>query len=128
MAKLTVVQAAKAGWASRQRIYRRIKSGKLSAEIDADERVVIDTSELVRVFGDPVRSTDTETPKTDGLDTPNNTAVQAELVRLRADLERERERADRLLGLLETAQRSLTDQRPGRSWWSRLLAQSKAVG
>ena len=121
MAKLTVVQAAKAGWASRQRIYRRIKSGKLSAETDADGRVVIDTSELVRVFGDPVRSTDTETPKTDGMDTPNNTVVQAELARLRADLEFERQRSERLMGLLEAAQRQLTDQRPRWSWWSRLF-------
>ena len=121
MAKLTVVQAAKAGWASRQRIYRRIKSGKLSAETDADGRVVIDTAELVRVFGDPVRSTDTETPKTDASNTPNNAAVQSELARLRADLEFERQRGERLMGLLETAQRQLTDQRPRRSWWSRVL-------
>ena len=52
--------------------------------------------------------------------------VQGELARLRADLERERERADRLLALLENAQRQLTDQR---SWWSqvfgRLITASK---
>ena len=121
MVKLTVVQAAKAGWAPRQTLYRRIKSGKLSAETDAGGRVVIDASELVRVFGDPVRSTDTEISKTDTSNTPDNAAVQAELARLRADLEFERERGDRLLGLLETAQRQLTDQRPRHSWWSRLL-------
>ena len=86
--------------------------------------MVIDTSELVRVFGDPVQRTDTETPKTDNSDTPNNAAVQAEFARLRADLEFERQRGERLMGLLETAQRQLTDQRPRRSWWSRLLARS----
>ena len=118
--KLTVVQAAKAGWAPRQTIYRRIKAGKLSSEADMGGRVVIDSSELVRVFGDPVRDTGIEIPKTDILDTPNNAA----LARLRADLERERERADRLLALLENAQRQLTDQWPQRSWWSRLLARS----
>ena len=36
----------------------------------------------------------------------DNAAVQAELARLRADLEFERQRGERLMGLLETAQRS----------------------
>ena len=34
------------------------------------------------------------------------------------------EQGERLMGLLEAAQRQLTDQRPQRSWWSRLLARS----
>ena len=52
MAKLTVVQAAKAGWPSRQTIYRKVRSGELSAEPDANGTAVIDTSELIRVFGE----------------------------------------------------------------------------
>ena len=41
---------------------------------------------------------------------------------LRADLEFERQRGERLMGLLEAAQRQLTDQRPIQlSWWARLF-------
>ena len=43
------------------------------------------------------------------------------LARAREDIASERAHRDRLLGLLETVQRSLTDQRPRRSWWARLF-------
>ena len=130
MAKLTVVQAAKAGWPSRQTIYRKVRSGELSAEPDANGTAVIDTSELIRVFGEPAsRDTAPETPQSDSGLQAQVSLLQLELTRAREDLAGERAHRDRLLGLLETAQRQLTDddhQRPQQRswWWSRLLARS----
>ena len=123
MAKLSVLQAAREGWAPRQTLYRKIKAGRLSAETDADGRTVIDTSELARVFGTPAPgSTGTETSEWGEMGPTDNAAVQGELARLRADLEFERQRGERLMGLLEAAQRQLTDQRPIQlSWWARLF-------
>ena len=122
MAKLSVLQAAREGWAPRQTLYRKIKAGRLSAETDTDGRTVIDTAELARVFGAPVPSgTGTETHERGKMGAADNAVVQVELARLRADLEFERQRGERLMGLLEAAQRQLTDQRPRWSWWSRLF-------
>ena len=121
MAKLTALQASRSGWPSRQTIYRKVRSGELSAEIE-NGRTLIDTSELVRVFGEPVsRVPVRETAQSDGVLQAQIDLLQAELTRLRADLEFERQRGERLMGLLETAQRQLSDQRPQRSWWSRVF-------
>ena len=119
MAKLTVVQAAQVGWASRQTIYRKARSGTLSPETDANGTTVIDTSELVRVFGEPAsRDTAPDTLQSDSGLQVQIDLLQAELARAREDLASERQHRDRLTGLLE---RQLTDQRP---WWSRLVARS----
>lgn len=121
MAKLTALQASRSGWPSRQTIYRKVRSGELSAEIK-DGRTVIDTSELVRVFDEPVsRVPVRETAQSDSGLQAQVSLLQLELTRAREDLAGERAHRDRLLSLLETAQRQLSDQRPKRSWWSRLL-------
>lgn len=52
MAKMTLGQAAKAGFASRASIYRDAAAGKLSIEVQGDRKLV-DLSELVRVYGEP---------------------------------------------------------------------------
>lgn len=52
MAKMTLGQAAKAGFASRASIYRDAAAGKLSIEVQGDRKLV-ELSELVRVYGEP---------------------------------------------------------------------------
>jgi predicted site-specific integrase-resolvase len=52
MALLSLTQAAAAVGKNRVTLHRYIKSGKLSCEKSAAGKVVIDTSELIRVFGD----------------------------------------------------------------------------
>lgn len=47
----TISEAAKMTGVNRRTIYRYIKSGKLSASVTSDKKTVIDTSELLRVFG-----------------------------------------------------------------------------
>lgn len=52
MAKLNLSQAAKATGKNRTTIWRHVKSGKLSSERDIDGMPFIDTSELLRVYGE----------------------------------------------------------------------------
>ena len=60
MAKLTVVQSAKAGYAARPTIYKDIKGGKVSTEKTSKGTTVIDESELQRFYGVPTPKTPKE--------------------------------------------------------------------
>lgn len=51
MAQLPLRQAAKQVGVSRQTVYRMVKDGRLSATVGADGQKVVDTAELLRVFG-----------------------------------------------------------------------------
>lgn len=51
MASHTVTEAAELAGVTRRTIYRYIKAGKLSASVTSGDGTVIDTSELLRVFG-----------------------------------------------------------------------------
>lgn len=52
MTKLNLSQAAKAVGKNRVTIWRHINTGKLSAERDRDGNPLVDTSELLRVYGE----------------------------------------------------------------------------
>lgn len=52
MAKLNLSQAAKATGKNRTTIWRHINTGKLSSERDRDGMPFVDTSELLRVYGE----------------------------------------------------------------------------
>lgn len=51
MAQLPLRQAARQVGVSRQTVYRMVKEGKLSSTVDATGQKVVDTAELLRVFG-----------------------------------------------------------------------------
>lgn len=51
MASHSVTEAAKLAGVTRRTIYRHIKAGKLSASVTGGENTVIETSELLRVYG-----------------------------------------------------------------------------
>ncbi|WP_076734812.1 helix-turn-helix domain-containing protein [Cronobacter sakazakii] len=51
MASHSVTEAAKLAGVTRRTIYRHIKSGKLSASVTGGDSTVIETSELLRVYG-----------------------------------------------------------------------------
>lgn len=51
MAKLNLSQAAKVVGKNRVTLWRHINAGKLSAERDRDGNPLVDTSELLRVYG-----------------------------------------------------------------------------
>ena len=101
MAKLTVNQAARAGYAGRATIYRKIKSGALPAESGDADQAVIDSADLEQLFGEPDPQRETS---------PDSTSDMVETVRLRAEnalLRAEnadlRLHRDRLMALLEQA-------------------------
>lgn len=51
MASHSVTEAAKLAGVTRRTIYRHIKSGRLSASVTGGDNTVIETSELLRVYG-----------------------------------------------------------------------------
>ncbi len=51
MASHSVTEAAKLAGVTRRTIYRHIKAGKLSASVTGGDSTVIETSELLRVYG-----------------------------------------------------------------------------
>ena len=112
MPRLTVIQAAKAGFASRPTLYRSVKNGRLAGDTGQDGVLTMDASELVRVFGEPVSQ--------DGSDHDTSDAVELEVLRrenarLKADLDDARQHRDRLMTLLEAR----PELRP--SWWRRVF-------
>lgn len=135
--KLTIKQAGKAGWPSRPTLYRAIKNGRLSAEKTPDGRTLIDSAELVRVYGEPVSKG--AAPET-AAPVVRITELQGEIGVLKerlASLEREKdslteaqkqaqEREQWLRGQLERTQALLpTSGNPG-SLWGRLWGRGKA--
>lgn len=51
MASHSVTEAAKLAGVTRRTIYRHIKAGRLSASVTGGDNTVIETSELLRVYG-----------------------------------------------------------------------------
>ena len=62
MACHSISEAASITGVNRRTIYRYIKSGKLSTTVSHDKKTVIDTSELLRVFGELSQPETTESP------------------------------------------------------------------
>jgi len=123
---VSITEASKRGFASRPTLYRAIKEGRLSAKKAKSGGTAIDVAELVRVFGEPESATSSETRNetvSQGVSAvqAERNALQAENQRLKSDLERERQQVDKLMNMLETAQRQLTDQRPRRGFLDRLM-------
>ena len=55
MAEMSIGEAASAGFASRATIYRNLADGSLSSRKKPDGKVVLEASELVRLYGEPSR-------------------------------------------------------------------------
>lgn len=89
MACHSITEAATMAGVNRRTIYRYIKSGKLSATVTADKKTVIDTSELLRVFGSLSLPVTEECP-TGSHDTPPEyvTLLLSEMSQMRAEIER----------------------------------------
>lgn len=94
MAQLTVRQAALQVGISRQTMFRNIKDGKVSATIDRNGKKQIDSTELIRVYGDltPQIVSDTTRPDSSRVSAtapplPAYVALQVELSQVKAQLE-----------------------------------------
>jgi hypothetical protein len=110
MPKLNISQAAKATGKTRATIYKKIKKGELSTEPGEDGTRLLDTAELLRVFGDlvtpytvstDVQSIQSDTPKVTSLLEHQISRLEDENKRLHEQISTDREEKERLLGLLE---------------------------
>lgn len=99
MANLTITEAARQWRLSRQTVYNKIQSGELSASEDVSGAKVIDTSEMLRVFGEP-KSAGTEA-HTATPDQPISLLQQLEIERIK------REHAEHLKQVLTEQVQSL---------------------
>ncbi len=144
MSKLNISQAAKAVGKSRPIIYKKIKNGELSIEEGAEGEKLIDTSELIRVFGELVTPGTVSNDVNDLQDnTPADPAglhqkihyLEMENERLREEIERERKEKSTLLDdlrldrdewrkqaqtLLLTAAKDDTEKQRG-GFWNRIF-------
>lgn len=132
MAKHSITEAAKLTGKARSTLHRHLKEGKLSKELDADGQPVIDTAELVRVYG-PLLSQDSRTDDAIGQQAtvPENSVLQAkiealleaqiaqlrkerdeQIEQLRADLDDARKERDNWKTQAQQLSALLSDQRP----------------
>lgn len=89
MACHSISEAATMAGVNRRTIYRYIKSGKLSATVTDDRKTVIDTSELLRVFGSLSQAEVKECPVGSQEYTPEYvTKLFAEMSQMRSEIER----------------------------------------
>lgn len=124
MALLTVSQAAKITGKNRSTIQRYIQSGKLSASRDAAGVHVVDTTELVRVFGNIAADLDNPPCR----EKENQETIDV----LREQLKVAQERERRLLSMLESEQEArrrleqrllppANEDRPRKGFFARLF-------
>ncbi len=137
MARITITEAAKRGFASRPTLYRAVKDGRLTAHQDGD-RKTLDLADLVKVFSEPGARAPAEKPdRAEAIELGHLEVDRARLSEEVNRLRRERDQArreateerdqarlerDRLLGLIEATQKLLEDQsRERKRGWRRLF-------
>ena len=101
MARISIVEAAKAGFRSRSQINKDVRSGKLPSfteELgDGKTRKVVDTVDLIALYGEP------HAPVAPPSSSPPGAALEEELTRARED-------RDRIEGELSRARRQLEER------------------
>jgi len=108
MALLTLTEAAAAVGKDRSTIHRNIEKGRLSAVLDASGERRVDTSELIRVFGQLVAVVDARNVAPDVAMQQPAQAENGELVQvLREQLRLAAERETRLMDLVDRLQAQL---------------------
>ena len=118
MAILSISEASRRWHLGRSNLYRAVKSGRLNLSKRPDGSRGIDTSELVRVFGEPFTGTTANIPPLSGVSPPATdpddreqaripspvNLLQAQVSQLTDQLEQSHEREARLLAMLEAEQ------------------------
>lgn len=110
MAEISIKEAIATGWASRATIYRAIKAGEITIRKTPTGNTLVETAELIRVFGEPrLKEEETETEKP-GV-RPSSLAVENAVMKERIEaLERERSRLEREISEAKDRESWLKDQ------------------
>lgn len=120
MAELIYTEAAKFAGISRATLYRHIKQGRVSASTNKRGENVIDTSELVRVYGEPEsHETSYNTPQRNAVQRDTDRHETGEIVPilkkqitfLEKQLDDAKEREMELLEIVKQQTRLLEDKR-----------------
>jgi len=105
MSKVNVSEASRLTGKSRTTLYKLMDSGQLSYTSEASGGRVLDTEELLRVFGSIGHLGTPQDAQSGQQSTPPRTPVDTDLVAmLKGQLDAAQERERRLLGMLEQAQ------------------------
>lgn len=116
--KLSISEAARRAGVNRTTLHRRIEKGDLSKEIGDDGKPVIDLSELARLYPSAVKGGQVQQAEQQAMQQPFEQAATGALLRenslLRETVEDLRKERDRLIGVVETQTRLISDQRPQR--------------
>ena len=115
MAQLNLTQAAKAAGIARGTLYKHIEQGKISCEMDDKGKKVIDTSELIRVYGEIENPEPSEERSIEHKATPETTEIvqvlreriedlEQQVKDLRKDKEGSKEREDKFLDIIKQQQ------------------------
>jgi len=133
MARVSISEAARRGYAARMTIYRAIKDGRLTPHLEGSKKL-LDIADLVSVFGEP--GVDDETPggsvEVVGAVLSERDLLREQNERLRRDLEtalrevteeREhgRKREDELLDMVKATQKLLEDQTSSKGFIKRIF-------
>jgi len=111
MAELNISQAAKRWGKSRQTVYSYLEQGKLSAKQDNEGSTVIDSAEMLRVFGEPSKKTTSTRVSKDTQSEANELRHLIEIERLkRSHSEETQERLSGELRELKAVVRQLREQ------------------
>lgn len=113
MAKVGAQRAAELTGKSKSTVQRAMNNGKLSYELDANGRRVIDVSELERVFG--LRQA--------GSSAPSSVEQELEKASTMLEMERAQMRIKMLEQQLQTAQDQISDLKDQRDQWQKQAAQ-----
>lgn len=124
MAKVGAQRAAELTGKSKSTIQRAMNAGKLSFEVDANSRRLIDVSELERVFGIQPQN-ETAPSSQQGGSVSVNTGVEIELEKARHAIEIERLKMEVRMAQeqAEAAQRQIEDLKVQRDLWQKQAQQ-----
>lgn len=134
MPKLNMTRAAKAAGIARGTLYKHIKEGRVTCEQNEKGEKVIDTAELLRVYGE-LRHPDTSSEQTEERanerhETPESvllreqiTLLQKQVEDLRQDKQTSQKREEDLLTIIKQQQALLPPpQQPKKAGlWARVL-------
>lgn len=128
MAKLTITEVSQRWGVSRPTLYRYKDQGKLTFEKDG-RKVVIDSSEALRVLGNPlsrgvtssVYETVSGVTSTDSDLKSKVESLQAQVELLKDSLDHSRKSEDELRGIVDRQTRLLEDKTMSGGWLSKLL-------